>query len=88
MWESNFITPKVKQKWVLERELYKPWKNNLRYLEENDTLSYIKDLQRFVDIIKSRINRNIGFAPKYLVKADYLSVKYERMKLQKNKSHV
>ena len=27
-----------------------------RYLEENDTLTYIKELQTFVDVINSRIN--------------------------------
>ena len=49
-------------------------KNSIyRYLEENDTLSYIKELQMFVDIINSRINRNIGLAPKDVVNADFLT---------------
>ena len=56
-----------------------------RYLEENDTLSYIKDLQMFVDNINSRINRNIGLAPKDAVNADFLTVMYKRMKLRKDK---
>ena len=55
-----------------------------RYLEENDILSYIKDLQMFVDVIDSRINSNIGLAPKDVVNADYLTVMYKRMKLRKN----
>ena len=45
-----------------------------RYLEENDTLTYIKELQMFVDVINSRINRNIGLAPKDVVNADFLTV--------------
>ena len=56
-----------------------------RYLVENDTLSYIKDLQMFVDIINSRINRSIRLAPKNVVNADFLTVMYKRMKLRKNK---
>ena len=56
-----------------------------RYLEENDTLSYIKDLQMFVDVINSRINRRIGLAPKDVVNADFLTVMYKRKKLRKNK---
>ena len=40
------------------------------YLEENDTLSYIKELQMFVDISNSRIDRIIGLAPKDVVNAD------------------
>ena len=56
-----------------------------RYLEENDTLSYIKDLQSFVDVIYSRINRSIGLAPKDVVNADFLTVMYKRMKLRKNR---
>ena len=55
-----------------------------RYLEENDTLTYIKELQMFVDAINSRINRNIGLAPKDVVNADFLTVMYKRMKLRKN----
>ena len=55
-----------------------------RYLEENDTLTYIKELQMFVDVINSRINRNIGLAPKDVVNADFLTVMYKRMKLRKN----
>ena len=39
----------------------------------------------FVDIINSRINRSIGLAPKDVVNADFLTVMYKRMKLQKNK---
>ena len=45
-----------------------------RYLEENDTLSYIKELQMFVDVINSRINRSIGLAPENVVNADFLTV--------------
>ena len=56
-----------------------------RYLEENDTLSYTKDLHMFVDVINSRINRSIGLAPKDVVNADFLPVMYKRMKLRKNK---
>ena len=56
-----------------------------RYLEENETLSYIKDLQMFVDIINSRINRSIGLAPKDVVNDDFLTVIYKRIKLRKNK---
>ena len=37
----------------------------------------------FVDIINSGTNRNIGLAPKDVVKADFLTVLYKRMKLQK-----
>ena len=59
-------------------------KNFYRYLEENDTLTYIKELQMFVDVINSRINRNIGLAPKDVVNADFLTVMYKRMKLRKN----
>ena len=55
-----------------------------RYLEENDTLTYIKGLQVFVDVINSRINRNIGLAPKDVVNADFLTVMYKRMKPRKN----
>ena len=55
-----------------------------RYLEENDTLTYIKELQRFVDVINSRINRNIRLAPKDVVNSDFLTVMYKRMKLRKN----
>ena len=55
-----------------------------RYLEENDTLSCIKELQMFVDIINSRINRNTGLAPEDVVNADFLTVMYKRMKLRKN----
>ena len=61
-------------------------KNSIhRYLEENYTLSYIKDLQVFVDVINSRINRSIGFAAKERAKADFLTVLYKRMKLHNNK---
>ena len=56
-----------------------------RYLEENDTLSYIKDLQMFVDVINSRINRSIGLAPKDVVNADFFTDMYKRMKLRKNR---
>ena len=56
-----------------------------RYLEENDTLSYIKDLLMFVDVINSRINRSIGLAPKDVVNADFLTVIHKPMKLRKNK---
>ena len=55
-----------------------------RYLEEKDTLFYIKELQMFVDVNNSRINRNIGLAPKDLVNAEFLTVMYKRMKLRKN----
>ena len=55
-----------------------------RYLEENDTLTYIKELQMFFDVINSRINRNSGLAPKDVVNADFLTVMYKRMKLRKN----
>ena len=55
-----------------------------RYLEENDTLFYIKELQIIVDYINSRINRNIGLAPKDVVNADFLTVMYKRLKLRKN----
>ena len=56
-----------------------------RYLEENDTLSYIKDLQMFADVINSRKNPSIGLAPKDVVNADFLTVMYKGMKLRKNK---
>ena len=55
-----------------------------RYLEENDTLTYIKELQMFVHVINSRIDWNIGLAPKDVVNADFLTVMYKRMKLRKN----
>ena len=44
-----------------------------RYLEEDDRLYFIKDLQMFVDNIYSRINRNFGLAPKGVVNADFLT---------------
>ena len=50
-----------------------------RYLGENDTLSYIKELQMFVDIINCIINRSIGWAPEDVVNADFLTVTYKRM---------
>ena len=54
-----------------------------RYLEENDTLSYIKDLQMLTDFMDSRINRSMGLAPNDVVIAEFLTVMYKRMKPRK-----
>ena len=54
-----------------------------RYLEKNDTLSYIEDLQKFVDVIHSRINMSIELLFKDVANADFFTVLYKQMKLRK-----
>lgn len=41
-----------------------------RYIEERGTYSYINDLQNFVDIMNSRINRSVGKPPKSITNMD------------------
>ena len=86
MWESNIINHTYsKTKIGFGESAIRTLKNLIyRYLEENDTIFYIKELQMFVYIINSRTNCNIGLAPKDVVNADLLNVMYKRMKLRKN----
>ena len=69
---------------AVDRRAIQTLKNLIcRYLEENDTLSYIKDLQLFVDVISSRINRRIGLAPKGV--ANFTLI-YKRTKIRQTRS--
>ena len=55
-----------------------------RYLEENEKVSFIKNLQMFADSINSIINWSIVLAPKDVMNAGFLTLMYKRMKLQNN----
>ena len=57
-----------------------------RYIEENQTYNYIKDLQKLVNILNSRANRSLGGkAPKDVTNEDYLRVHYTPASYRKTK---
>ena len=52
-----------------------------RYMEENNTYSYINQLQDFVNTMNNRVNRSIGMSPSHVTNADAIKLHHLNSKV-------